>query len=105
MASSIIRTSGILEEIKSDNIYESTSRIENVEELLNSIKEFVEETKEENGLETATLDMYLEKVSLLTDSDANDDNDNEKVRLMTIHASKGLEFDYGHQDYRGNRDL
>ncbi len=94
LASIVIRTSGILNEIKSENIYESNSRIENVDELLNSIKEFIEETKEENSNQLITLDMYLEKVALLTDSDTNDVNDNDKVRLMTIHASKGLEFDY-----------
>ncbi len=92
LAMHIANVSGIIKDIKTENTIESQSRFENIQELLNSIKEFSEENK--NGNQIVTLDRYMENVSLLTDTDTEDKENRDKVSLMTIHASKGLEFDY-----------
>jgi DNA helicase-2/ATP-dependent DNA helicase PcrA len=88
----IAKTAGIINDLKSENSYESISRIENIEGLLNSIKEFSDANKNESSL--VTLDRYLENVALLTDADTEKSEDRDKVSLMTIHSAKGLEFDY-----------
>ncbi|HOK51694.1 MAG TPA: 3'-5' exonuclease, partial [Bacteroidales bacterium] len=92
VAEEVLRKSGMLSDLKSETSYESISRLENIEELLNSIKDFVEQSKQENG--NPSLAEYLGTVSLLSDTEIDDDDDNNKVSLMTIHAAKGLEFDY-----------
>jgi len=92
VASEVLNKSGILADLKSETSYENISRLENIEELLNSIKDFVEHSKKENI--NPTLAEYLSTVSLLTDADNDDDEDKDKVSLMTVHAAKGLEFDY-----------
>jgi DNA helicase-2/ATP-dependent DNA helicase PcrA len=77
-----------------DKTPEGISRYENIEELLNGIKEFSEaESEPDEEASIRSLDQYLQNVSLLTDSDKKDDDPN-KVSLMTIHAAKGLEFPY-----------
>ncbi len=88
----IAKSAGILNDLKSENTYESISRMENIEELLNSIKEFSDTNKNESSL--VTLDRYLENVALLTDADTEKNEDRDKVSLMTIHSAKGLEFEY-----------
>jgi DNA helicase II / ATP-dependent DNA helicase PcrA len=88
----IAKASGIYADLKADNSYESVSRLENIEGLLNSIKEFSDANK--NGPGIVTLDKYLENVALLTDADSEKDEDRDKVSLMTIHSAKGLEFDF-----------
>lgn len=100
----IARTSGLLKELSSDDSDEGQMRMENTEELLNALKDFSEKEQtlfpnEETGELTAvglsrTLDLFLQEISLLTDADNEDENDNNKVVLMTIHAAKGLEFPY-----------
>ena len=94
---------GIIEYMRQDTTLEGQSRVENVEELFNSIKEFVEEKEAENADMTAqgydtpvvTLDLYLENVSLLSDMDTKEtEEDKNKISLMTVHSSKGLEFPY-----------
>lgn len=92
VAEEVLRKSGMLSDLKSETSYESISRLENIEELLNSIKDFVEQSKQENG--NPSLAEYLGTVSLLSDTEIDDDDDNNKVSLMTVHAAKGLEFDY-----------
>ncbi len=96
LARDIAQASGILRELGEDKTPEGISRVENLEELLNGIKEF-SEAEQEEGLEEAptlrTLDLYLQDISLLTDADEKDDDPN-KVSLMTIHSAKGLEFPY-----------
>ncbi len=78
-----------LRELYEDKTVEGLSRYENVQELLNGIKEFVD--NEEN--EDKTLSAFLQSVSLLTNADEPDDNnDNDRVTMMTIHSAKGLEF-------------
>lgn len=96
IAKDIARASGILKNLEDDKTPEGISRVENIEELLNGIREFSEaepEPGEDEDGAIRSLDKYLQNVSLLTDSDKNDDDPN-KVSLMTIHAAKGLEFPY-----------
>ena len=87
----IIRESGILHDISQDLSPESQSRKENIEELANAINTLVEERKEETDVDFVSLVDYMSQVSLLSDMDT-DESDDDKVTLMTIHASKGLEF-------------
>jgi len=89
----IATDSGALADLKSEKTPENISRAENVEELLNGIKEYTE--SEETGLEssgTRTLGDYLQEVTLMTDADQETEEDRNKVSIMTIHSAKGLEF-------------
>ena len=93
----IANHSGLLKLFREEDTPEGISRVENMEELLNGIKEFAEKGVEANegDLEhEGTLAEFMQNVSLLTDADKNDDEDTDKVALMTIHAAKGLEFPY-----------
>jgi len=82
--------SGIRKDLYNGNTPEERSRYENLEELLNGIKEFTESAVNENR--TATLVDYLENVSLLTDLDQDKSGDRNRVTIMTMHSAKGLEF-------------
>ena len=86
----IIQMSGIMKEVTVDNTPENLSRKENIEELVNGISDFCGQRLEE-GNEHVSLNDFLSEVSLLTDQDSDNDND-EKITLMTIHSAKGLEF-------------
>lgn len=90
----IAKQSGILKNLYEDKTVEGIARYENIEELLNGIKEFsIEETADDDGvLRPNTLSGFMENIALLTDADKDTGEDNDKVSLMTIHASKGLEF-------------
>ena len=120
LANYIAVNSGIVKELYTDKTPEGVSRYENIQELLNGIKDFVEQprTPQEDELneiikqtlkkepvdllsETAdisikTLDEFMQEITLLTNVDKEDEKDtsNDKVSLMTIHAAKGLEFPY-----------
>ncbi|MCX6251686.1 MAG: UvrD-helicase domain-containing protein [Bacteroidetes bacterium] len=118
LAKHIVNSTGLLKELYVDKTPEGVSRIENIEELLNSIKEFTENPvsqdlqvndlqfdpglkattpdpqTEATGPVIKTLGMYLQDVALLTDMDYDDNENQDKVLLMTIHAAKGLEFPY-----------
>ncbi|MFZ4260740.1 ATP-dependent helicase [Sphingobacterium sp. HJSM2_6] len=84
----IAQHSGILKDLYEDKSVEGLSRYENIQELLNGIKEF----SEREDLEEKGLDIFMQDIALLTNDD-NDKNPNaDTVSLMTIHASKGLEF-------------
>jgi len=84
----IAQHSGILKDLYEDKSVEGLARYENIQELLNGIKEF----SEREDLEEKSLDIFLQDVALLTNDD-NDKNPNaDTVSLMTIHSSKGLEF-------------
>jgi len=107
---------GLVKELYSDKTPEGVSRYENIQELLNGLKDFVEHerTPQENELndlikeslaiegdtlfeqnkELRTLDEFMQEITLLTDRDTEDDDEREadKVTMMTIHAAKGLEF-------------
>lgn len=89
-ASEIAKGSGILRELYADKTVEGLSRFENVQELLNAIKEYVDDPEREDK----SLAAFLQEVSLLTGQDEDKDGDPEKVTLMTIHMAKGLEFKY-----------
>jgi DNA helicase-2/ATP-dependent DNA helicase PcrA len=90
----IAKHSGVLKNLYDDKTVEGIARYENLVELLNGIKEFsVEETADDDGvLRPNTLTGFMENIALLTDADKDNDEDNDKVSMMTIHASKGLEF-------------
>lgn len=90
LASKIASSSGLLKELYDDKSPEGVSRYENIQELLNGIKEFSDTAKADDE---RSLTDFLIDVALLTDADVNDE-DNDKVILMTIHAAKGLEFPY-----------
>lgn len=92
LALHIVTEAGIMAEILSGKTAEDLSRKENVEELVNAIKAFEMERREETGEDLITLSDYLSQVSLLTDTDRSTE-DEPKVTLMTVHAAKGLEFD------------
>jgi len=85
LARSLIEEAGILKLFKDSSDQEDKDRLENVNELLNSIDEFCQKNK------NVTLSQFLEEVSLLTDIDHWNDSNN-RVTLMTAHSSKGLEF-------------
>lgn len=88
-AQTIAAESRILKELFDDKTPEGVSRYENIMELLNGIKEFSDEPNEDGELQT--LDKFMADVALLTDADKEDEND-DKVSMMTIHSAKGLEF-------------
>ena len=114
VAAALAMESGLLMHYKSDTSIEGQSRTANVEELLNSVKNYIEEKQSEyfeemqaedmvgEGVELTAADLpvvtlsdYLENVSLLSAVDMEDDeNGSNKVTLMTVHSSKGLEFPY-----------
>ncbi len=87
-SSDIAKSSGLLRDLYEDKTVEGLSRYENVQELLNAIKEYVEDPEKEDK----SLGAFLQEVSLVTGADDNKDNDPDKVTLMTIHMAKGLEF-------------
>ena len=89
-AREIAMGSGIIRELKEGKSPEEVSRYENLEELLNAIKVFTE-AAETNG-EPSTLEAYMANVALLTDQDTENEEDRNKVTLMTMHSAKGLEF-------------
>ncbi|MEP6583413.1 MAG: UvrD-helicase domain-containing protein [Ginsengibacter sp.] len=82
---------GIVKELFNDKTTEGLARYENIQELLNSIKEFTETPTEDGELLDKSLGSYLQQITLLTDAD-EDKGESNVVKLMTIHASKGLEF-------------
>ncbi|MGO3238093.1 MAG: ATP-dependent helicase [Psychroflexus halocasei] len=88
----IIKKTGLIQEYKKDSSPEGITRIENVEELLNGVRDFVEGQKEVADSD-ASLAEFLEDVALATDMDKEVDDD-DRVALMTIHLAKGLEFPY-----------
>ena len=93
VAFAVGKNSGMVKELYNDKTVEGLARYENVQELLNSIKEYTE-TPNEDGevVEDKSLGAYLQQITLLTDADKNNEEDQDVVKLMTIHAAKGLEF-------------
>jgi DNA helicase-2/ATP-dependent DNA helicase PcrA len=86
------KNAGLVKELFNDKTVEGLARYENVQELLNSIKEWTESPSNEDGeVGDKSLGVYLQQITLLTDAD-NDKEDSDVVKLMTIHAAKGLEF-------------
>jgi DNA helicase-2/ATP-dependent DNA helicase PcrA len=91
MASYIVSHTGILRELEAEKSQEGLTRKQNVEELLNAIKEFCVASSTENPEETFYLDAFLESVSLQTETEEDKEN-KDHVSLMTVHSAKGLEF-------------
>ena len=87
----MIIATGIIPLLKADKTPENISRLQNIDELLNGIREFVHENADDN--EIVSLDQFLANVSLLTNADNEKLEDKDKVSIMTAHSSKGLEFD------------
>lgn len=114
VADMLSKQSGLYDSFKNDNSIESQSRAANIEELLNSVQSFVEDRQnqyreellaeggaedvdaiQDSELPLVTLGDFLEDVSLLSAVDVSDDEDvSNKITMMTVHSSKGLEFPY-----------
>lgn len=86
----VSKKTGLVQELKKDGTPEGIARIENIEELLNGMRDFVEEQKE-LAEATGSLEEFMEDVALATDLDS-DKGDSDRVALMTVHLAKGLEF-------------
>ncbi len=91
LATKIIERTGLFTMLLHDNTPESISKQENLQELLNGVKDFVSTRMEEGNTETGLAD-FMAEVSLATDQDSDSDGVEERVTLMTVHAAKGLEF-------------
>ncbi len=87
----IIKASGIIEDVASENTPEAMSKKENIEELTNGLKDFTDGRLEEDNPHISLSD-YLSEVSLLTDQDSDADDDGARITIMTVHSAKGLEF-------------
>ena len=87
LANDIIHSSKIYTELHNDKTPEGVSRFENIQELLNGVKTFAEQSEDE-----VSLGNYLQEIALITDMDNENDEELDKITLMTIHAAKGLEF-------------
>ncbi|MHA8102506.1 ATP-dependent helicase [Aquirufa nivalisilvae] len=89
IANHVAKASGLLRELYEDKTIEGLARYQNLQELLNAIKQFVDDPENEDK----SLATFLQSVSLLTNADTQEDpNDRDKVTLMTVHSAKGLEF-------------
>ena len=91
MVEEVLKRIGIINVLKSEGTPESISRIENIEELINGIKDFIE-GEEEVVDSKGTLSDFLEDVALASELDKDINESEKKVSLMTIHLAKGLEF-------------
>jgi len=89
-ADHIAKVSGLLNLLYQDKTIEGLNRYENVQELLNAIKEFVDSPDENK--KDKSLGAFLQEIALLTDADTEKETEQERVTLMTIHSAKGLEF-------------
>lgn len=85
------KNTGLVKDLFNDKTTEGLARYENVQELLNSIKEYTETPTDDGELLDKSLGSYLQQITLLTDADS-DKGESDVVKLMTIHAAKGLEF-------------
>jgi DNA helicase-2/ATP-dependent DNA helicase PcrA len=91
IADKVIKRTGMINELKKDGTPEGVARIENIEELLNGIRDFTEGQLEIADA-TGNLTEFLEDVALATDFDNDKDEHADRVSLMTVHLAKGLEF-------------
>ena len=93
LGTEVIKQVGIANDIALDTTPEGMSRKENIDELLNYMKDFVDTQREEGNVNGVFLSDFLQEVSLLSDLDGGDDDDEKgRVALMTVHSAKGLEF-------------
>ena len=91
LVTDIFRKTRLITSLVSENTPENISKQENLNELLAAASQFVEERKEA-GSDAMMLIDFLSEISLATDQDSDDDEDKPRVTMMTVHASKGLEF-------------
>ncbi len=89
IAELVVKQTLLIKDLQKDGTPEGISKIENIQELLNGIKDFIIEAGE-----PASLPIFLEDVALATDFDSDKKDDSPRVSLMTIHLAKGLEFPY-----------
>ncbi len=92
IAEIVVKKTQILKDLEKEGTPEGVSRIENIQELLNGIKDFIDVQKENN--EDNSLAFFLEDVALATDFDNEKKDNSPRISLMTIHLAKGLEFPY-----------
>ena len=92
VAEFVIKQTRLVKDLESDGTPEGVSKVENIQELLNGLKDFVDVQKENE--EEDSLAFFLEDVALATDFDNEKKDDTPRVSLMTIHLAKGLEFPY-----------
>jgi DNA helicase-2/ATP-dependent DNA helicase PcrA len=95
VAMEVAKRSGLIKMLKEDQTPEGVSRVENIQELLNSMQGFIEEQIQVEGGDPS-LSNFMENIALSSDTQNDKDDDNNKVSLMTIHLSKGLEFPVVH---------
>jgi DNA helicase-2/ATP-dependent DNA helicase PcrA len=95
VALEVAKRTGFIKILKDDSTPEGISRLENVQELLNSMHGFMEEQQQLEDGDTS-LSAFLENIALSTSQDKKSEEDGPKVSLMTIHLSKGLEFPVVH---------
>lgn len=102
LGSEIINRSGIVDNLRLLRDADDKDRIENINELIGSMQSFVESdeenlvdslTGEEISIKNKTLDVFLQQISLITNTDNDENEEDSFVKLMTVHSSKGLEFD------------
>ena len=89
----VLKRTGIINLLKLDGSPEAISRIENIEALLNAVKDFIEGQEEVVGAD-GSLSEFLEDVALISELDKDKNETDKKVSLMTIHLAKGLEFSH-----------
>ncbi len=92
VAEFVVKKTQIIKDLEKEGTPEGVSRVENIQELLNGIKDFIEVQKEDG--EDDSLAFFLEDVALATDFDNEKKDDKPRVSLMTIHLAKGLEFPF-----------
>lgn len=90
-AEDVLRESGLMRDAKSDTTPEGITRLENMQEMLSGIHEFVD-NREKQGIDFTPIADFLAEVSLLTDQDELQNDEQPRVTLLTVHAAKGLEF-------------
>lgn len=90
-ATIVMREAGVMREAKADTTPEGKARLENLEEMLAGIHEFVDQQLRE-GNTFVPMTNFLSEVSLLTDQDEKQDDNQARITLLTVHAAKGLEF-------------
>lgn len=95
VANRVVKMVGIMKDLKKEKTIEAQSRVENVTELLDGIKSFVEDDEVDDfntNIEDKSLRSYLQNIILLTDMDTEEGENVSRVKLMSVHAAKGLEF-------------
>ena len=90
-ATMVMRDTGVMREAKADTSQEGIARLENLEEMLAGIHEFVDQQLRE-GISFTPMTEFLSEVSLLTDQDEKQDDNQPRITLLTVHSAKGLEF-------------